>query len=298
MDTRVIKYFLTVAQTNNITHAAQQLHITQPTLSRQMIDLEKELGVTLFDRKQRRIALTIALTSEGVLFQQRASTILSLLDQTKQELQNTAEELTGVLNIGCVVSRVSKFVMQIVSSFQKKYPNVSFNLYDGNGDLLRQRLDSGLEDFAVLIEPVEAAKYNFIELPVHEQWGLIVKSADPLAKKQAITKSDLYKIPLIAPTRNIVRDEISDVLKLDQTKLNIMATNNLPSNAYELLKAGNYYMLGIEGIVNSFHDPELTFIPFSPHKETGHVLAWRKNTVVTPVMEKFLQEFADLTEKF
>lgn len=259
-----------------------------------MIDLEKELGVTLFDRKQRRMALT----SEGVLFQQRASTILSLLDQTKQELQNTAEELTGVLNIGCVVSRVSKFVMQIVSSFQKKYPNVSFNLYDGNGDLLRQRLDSGLEDFAVLIEPVEAAKYNFIELPVHEQWRLIVKSADPLAKKQAITKSDLYKIPLIAPTRNIVRDEISDVLKLDQTKLNIMATNNLPSNAYELLKAGNYYMLGIEGIVNSFHDPELTFIPFSPHKETGHVLAWRKNTVVTPVMEKFLQEFADLTEKF
>lgn len=294
MDTRVIKYFLTVAQTNNITHAAQQLHITQPTLSRQMIDLEKELGVTLFDRKQRRMALT----SEGVLFQQRASTILSLLDQTKQELQNTAEELTGVLNIGCVVSRVSKFVMQIVSSFQKKYPNVSFILYDGNGDLLRQRLDSGLEDFAVLIEPVEAAKYNFIELPVHEQWGLIVKSADPLAKKQAITKSDLYKIPLIAPTRNIVRDEISDVLKLDQTKLNIMATNNLPSNAYELLKAGNYYMLGIEGIVNSFHDPELTFIPFSPHKETGHVLACRKNTVVTSVMEKFLQEFADLTEKF
>ena len=294
MDTRVIKYFLTVAQTNNITHAAQQLHITQPTLSRQMIDLEKELGVTLFDRKQRRIALT----SEGVLFQQRASTILSLLDQTKQELQNTAEELTGALNIGCVVSRVSRFVMQIISNFQKKYPNVSFNLYDGNGDLLRQRLDSGLEDFAVLIEPVEAAKYNFIELPVHEQWGLIVKSADPLAKKQAITKSDLYKIPLIVPTRNIVRDEISDVLKLDQTKLNIMATNNLPSNAYELLKAGNYYMLGIEGIVNSFHDPELTFIPFSPHKETGHVLAWRKNTFVTPVMEKFLQEFADLTEKF
>lgn len=294
MDTRVIKYFLTVAQTNNITHAAQQLHITQPTLSRQMIDLEKELGVTLFDRKQRRIALT----SEGVLFQQRASTILSLLDQTKQELQNTAEELTGALNIGCVVSRVSRFVMQIISNFQKKYPNVSFNLYDGNGDLLRQRLDLGLEDFAVLIEPVEAAKYNFIELPVHEQWGLIVKSADPLAKKQAITKSDLYKIPLIVPTRNIVRDEISDVLKLDQTKLNIMATNNLPSNAYELLKAGNYYMLGIEGIVNSFHDPELTFIPFSPHKETGHVLAWRKNTVVTPVMEKFLQEFADLTEKF
>lgn len=293
MDTRVIKYFLTVAQTNNITHAAQQLHITQPTLSRQIIDLEKELGVTLFDRKQRRMTLT----SEGALFQQRASTILSLVNQTKQELQNTEEELTGVLNIGCVVSKVSKFVMKIISNFQKKYPNVSFNLYDGNGDLLRQRLDAGLEDFAILIEPVEAAKYNFIVLPVHEQWGLIVKSSDPLAKQSSITKKDLYKLPLIVPTRNIVRDEISDVLKLDQTKLNIMATNNLPSNAYELLKAGNYYMLGIEGIVNPFHDPKLKFIPFSPHKETGHVLAWRKNIVVTPVMKKFLQEFANFAEE-
>ena len=292
MDTRVIKYFLTVAQTNNITRAAQQLHITQPTLSRQIIELEKELGVPLFDRQQRRMTLT----NEGALFQQRASTILSLVNQTKQELQNTEEELTGVINIGCVVSKVSKLIMKIISNFQKKYPNVKFNLYDGNGDLLRQRLDSGLEDFAALIEPVEAAKYNFIVLPVRERWGLIVKSSDPLAKKKSITKDDLYKLPLIVPTRNIVRDEISDVLKLDQTKLNIMATNNLPSNAYELLKTSNYCLLGIEGIVDSFHDPKLTFIPFSPHKETGHVLAWRKNTVITPVMEKFLQEFATLAE--
>ncbi|MBD7894651.1 LysR family transcriptional regulator [Limosilactobacillus sp. Sa3CUN2] len=292
MDTRVIKYFLTVAQTNNITRAAQQLHITQPTLSRQIIELEKELGVTLFDRQQRRMTLT----NEGALFQQRASTILSLVNQTKQELQNTEEELTGVINIGCVVSKVSKLIMKIISNFQKKYPNVKFNLYDGNGDLLRQRLDSGLEDFAALIEPVEAAKYNFIVLPVRERWGLIVKSSDPLAKKKSITKDDLYKLPLIVPTRNIVRDEISDVLKLDQTKLNIMATNNLPSNAYELLKTSNYCLLGIEGIVDSFHDPKLTFIPFSPHKETGHVLAWRKNTVITPVMEKFLQEFATLAK--
>lgn len=180
MDTRVIKYFLTVAQTNNITHAAQQLHITQPTLSRQIIDLEKELGVTLFDRKQRRMTLT----TEGILFQQRASTILSLIDHTKEELQNTEKELTGVIKIGCVVSKVSKFVMQTVYKFQKQYPNVKFNIYDGNGDLLRQRLDAGLDDLAVLIEPVEAAKYNFIVLPVREQWGLIVKSSDPLAKKK------------------------------------------------------------------------------------------------------------------
>lgn len=293
MDTRVIKYFLTVAQTNNITHAAQQLHITQPTLSRQIIDLEKELGVTLFDRKQRRMTLT----TEGILFQQRASTILSLIDHTKEELQNTEKELTGVIKIGCVISKVSKFVMQTVYKFQKQYPNVKFNIYDGNGDLLRQRLDAGLDDLAVLIEPVEAAKYNFIVLPVREQWGLIVKSSDPLAKKKVITKRDLYKLPLIVPSRNIIRDEISDVLKLDQSKLDIRATNNLPNNAYKLLKESNYYVLGIKGIIDFLNDPSLSFIPFSPQKETGHVLAWRKNTVVTPAVEKFLQMCAEQLAK-
>lgn len=289
MDTRVIKYFLTVAQTNNITHAAQQLHITQPTLSRQIMELEKELGVKLFNRNQRQMSLT----NEGVLFQQRATTILTLLEQTKDDLQNTEQELTGVINLGCVVSRVSQYMMKKISAFQSNYPNVKFNLYDGNSDLLRERLDAGLDDLAVLLEPVEAAKYNFIVLPVRERWGLILKKSDPLAKRKVVTKEDLYKVTLIAPARNIIRDEISDVLKLDQTKLNIMATNNLPNNAFALLKASNYCTLGIEGVATAINDPTITFIPFSPHKETGHVLAWRKNTIITPVVEKFLQMFAD-----
>ena len=239
----------------------------------------------------------MTLTTEGILFQQRASTILSLIDHTKEELQNTEKELTGVIKIGCVVSKVSKFVMQTVYKFQKQYPNVKFNIYDGNGDLLRQRLDAGLDDLAVLIEPVEAAKYNFIVLPVREQWGLIVKSSDPLAKKKVITKRDLYKLPLIVPSRNIIRDEISAVLKLDQSKLDIRATNNLPNNAYELLKESNYYVLGIKGVVDFLNDPNLSFISFSPQKETGHVLAWRKNTVVTPAVEKFLQICAEQLAK-
>lgn len=187
--------------------------------------------------------------------------------------------------------------MQTVYKLQKQYPNVKFNIYDGNGDLLRQRLDAGLDDLAVLIEPVEAAKYNFIVLPVRKQWGLIVKSSDPLAKKKVITKQDLYKLPLIVPSRNIIRDEISDVLKLDQSKLDIRATNNLPNNAYELLKESNYYVLGIIGVVDFLNDPNLSFIPFSPQKETGHVLAWRKNTVVTPAVEKFLQMCAEQLAK-
>lgn len=165
MDTRVIKYFLTVAHTNNITKAAKQLHITQPTLSRQIMDLESELGVTLFDRQQRRMELTQA----GVLFQRRATTILQLLDQTEAELlRQDSDELTGTINLGCVVSSVSPYLMGLVDRFQQSHSAVRFNLFDGDGDFLRRQLDEAATELACLIEPVEAAKYNYLVLPSRE----------------------------------------------------------------------------------------------------------------------------------
>lgn len=290
MDIRVLKYFLTVAQTSNITKAAQQLHLTQPTLSRQIMDLEKELGVPLFDRTNRHLTLT----PEGTLFEQRSKNIITLLNQAKDELQNTEKELSGSINIGCVVSSISPYVMKLISKFQENYPNVLFNIYDGNSDLLRQRLDAGLDDLTILLKPVEAAKYNFIELPIKERWGLLAKAGDPIANKKVITRSDLYRLPLIVPVRNIVRDEISDVLKLDQTKLNIKATNNLPNNALQLLLTGNYYSLAIEGVASSYPNSTIKFIPFSPSTETGHVITWRKNIVLSPTTEKFLQTITEI----
>ncbi|WP_283620973.1 LysR family transcriptional regulator [Limosilactobacillus avium] len=285
MDTRVLKYFLTVANTNNITKAAKQLHITQPTLSRQIMELEKELDVALFDRTQRQLQLTKA----GVLFQQRATTLLQLVDQTKDDLHQQEKELVGSVNLGCVVSLVSPFMMKMVNDFQKEYPGVRFNIFDGDGDALRRQIDEGRLDLACLIEPVEAAKYNYVVLPIKEQWGLLMRSDDSLAQRTAISKNDLYKLPLILPHRNIVRDEVSDILKLDQTKLNWMVTNNLPSNTIELIRSGNYYAIGIKGIQALSADPEIAFIPFTPKKETGHLLIWRKNNMLAPAAERFLQ---------
>lgn len=289
MDTRVLKYFLTVANTNNITKAAQQLHITQPTLSRQIMELEKELDVTLFNRNKRRMQLT----STGVMFQQRVTTLLQLLNQTKSELHQLTDELTGSINLGCVVSSVSPFIMQLVQQFQKANPKVIINIFDGDGDVLRRQLDDGTNDLICLIEPVEAAKYNYVVLPCQEQWGLLMRADDALNRRDGITKEDLYKLPLILPHRNIVRDEVSDVLKLDQTKLNVKATSNLPSNMVELVRTGDYYALTIKGLLEIFRDPELAFVPFYPHKVTGHVIAWRKNSVLAPATEKFLQFVAD-----
>ena len=290
MDTRVIKYFLTVAQVNNITKAAKQLHITQPTLSRQIMDLEKELGITLFDRTQRKMELTQA----GVLFQRRATTLLQLIDQTKDELhKQNYNELSGTINFGCVFSSVSPFMMDLVDQFLQRQPAVQFNIFDGDGDFLRRQLDEAATELACLIEPVEAAKYNFLVLPKREQWGIILRTDDPLAQKESFTRDDLYKLPLVIPHRNIIRDEVSDILKLDQRKLNIRASNTQPSNTMELIRTGHYYGLGIKGVADVFQDPHITFVPFSPTTTTGHVLVWKKNRQLSTAAEHFLQFVAD-----
>lgn len=289
MDTRVLKYFLTVANTNNITKAAKQLHITQPTLSRQIMELERELDTTLFDRNQRHLQLT----KSGVLFQRRAATLLQLIDQTKDDLHQQKKELVGTVNLGCAVSSASPFLMNLVDQFQQKYPVVRFNIFDGDGDVLRRQIDEGTVDLACLLEPVEAAKYNYLVLPFKEQWGLVMLKDDPLAKHGTVSRENLYKLPLILPHRNIIRDEVSDVLKLDQTRLNIKASNNLPSNVLELIRTGHYYAVGIKGVVDVIKDPTLAFIPFSPKKQTGHVVVWRRNNILSPAVEKFLQFVAE-----
>lgn len=285
MDTRVLKYFLTVTKTNNITKAAHELHITQPTLSRQIMELEHELGVTLFDRQNHHLQLT----KQGTLFQQKATLLLSLLDQAKQELRTSGNDLMGTINLGCVVSNASPYIMKKVAAFQEQFPEVQFNIYDGNGDLLKQRLDAGLEDLVVLLQPIEAAKYNYVVLPIQERWGVFMRRDSRLANKEHITKTDLYQLPLILPVRSIVRDEVSEVLGLDQQKLTVKATNNLPSNALELLRTGKYYEIGIQGVSKVYRDPQIKFVPFSSRKETGHVIAWRKNSSLSPATTRFLQ---------
>jgi DNA-binding transcriptional LysR family regulator len=286
MDIRVLKYFMKVAETNNITRAAEQLHVTQPTLSRQIMDLEKELGVQLFDRQHRQMSLNQA----GLLFHQKVTTLLALLEQAENELHQQENNLTGIISLGIVETGVGKYMMDMVAKFREEHPGVQFALFDGDGDSLCERLDQGLADIAVLVEPVEAAKYNYIRLPVKEEWGIIMQKDDPLAQRDVLTREDLYKLPLIMGRRGIMRDSVSDVLKLDQTKLHIPITVNLPLVSRDLIVNHHYYHLGIRGVYEMYKDPELVFVPFSPRKTSGHILAWRKNIILSPAVEKFLQQ--------
>lgn len=289
METRVLNYFLMVAKTGNVTKAAENLHITQPTLSRQMVDLEDELGIKLFDRSNRRLDLTHA----GVLFQERARMILNLIDQTENELNEQGDELSGTIHLGCVESSASIFIMQMVKKMQEKYPQVKFDLYTANGDDLKERLDQGLLDLALLIEPIEATKYNYFVLQIKDTWGIITRKDDEIAKKKAITASDLYKLPLTFVTRNLVRNDLADVLKLDINRLNILLNCNLPGNALQLVKMKGYYMLGLKGVMEMSDDPELAFVPIKPKKEIGHLIVWRKNSLVSPATERFIQLIND-----
>lgn len=285
METRVLKYFLMVAETNNITEAARRLHLTQPTLSRQIQDLEKEIGVALFDRDRHQLRLNAA----GILFKQRATTILQLFDHAKQELVSNQNELSGVINLGCVESSVGPWLMKQVEVFQKIHPAVRINLHDGDGDSLKNRLDEGLLDLAILIEPVEAAKYNFLALPIKERWGLIMSKMVPEARLKTIDQATLTKLPLIIGRRSIVQDDLAETVNLKRDDLNVKVTINLPSVSKDLLLTGEYYHLGIEGVFKQFHDQRLTSVPLNPLIVSGHLLVWKKQQVLSNTATAFLQ---------
>ncbi|MBP2057745.1 DNA-binding transcriptional LysR family regulator [Lactobacillus colini] len=289
MDTRVLKYFIAVAKLGNVTKAAEQLHITQPTLSRQINELEKEIGVDLFDRVNHRLVLT----KSGALFQQRAQTILDFILQTKSKLQNQDNDLSGTIRLGCVESSVSIFAMNMIEKMQRKYPHIKFDIYTANGNDLKEKLDQDLLDLIILIEPIEAAKYHYLQLPNKDQWGLIVKKDSKLAKKDSITAKDLYHIPIAFTKRNLVRDELIDILKLDANKLNLRSTHNLAGNSLLLVKSGLFSMVSIKGILDVYNSEGLSFIPFKPFTLANHITAWKKNSYLSPATEKFIQLIAE-----
>lgn len=191
MNTKVLKTFLTICRVGSITKAAQLLYISQPALSRQIQDLEEELGCKLFDRSKRQLALT----ESGFLLQQRAQEILNLDERTKKELRENAGFLSGELRIGCVESSAVRFLADKFQAFRATYPQVQFELYSADGDDIRSALDHDRIDMGILLEPVEAAKYDAIDLPVADRWGIVVREDNPVASK---TFADGKQSPLFA----------------------------------------------------------------------------------------------------
>lgn len=205
MEIRVLRYFLTVVREESITKASEVLHITQPTLSRQLAQMEEDIGVKLFDRGTRKIKLT----NEGILLRRRAEEILQLVDKTEKELVEQEEQVEGKISIGCGEIAAVQLLPKIIESFRQKYPRVTFDIFTATADLVKEQMDKGLLDIGLLLEPVDMVKYEFIRLNIREKWVVLMKSDDPLSKKETVSAKDLSVLPLILPRRMNVQSELA-----------------------------------------------------------------------------------------
>ena len=284
MEIRVLRYFLTVVREESITKAAEVLHITQPTLSRQLAQLEEMMGVKLFIRGTRRITLT----SEGMLLRRRAEEILELVDKTEQELLEQEEQVEGVVSIGCGDLKAVQRLPKLIRTFHEKYPRVTFDLYTAAADHIQDRMDRGLTDLGLLLEPVDMGKYDFIRLEGEERWVVTMHPDAPLARKEAVTVEDLKGVPLILPRRLNVQSELANWFGEAYEDLDVLFTSNLPSNSSIMAHNRLAYALVICGSTAFWDQEKLTFRPLEPDLKAGCALAWKRRQPFGAAAEKFI----------
>lgn len=284
MELRVLRYFLIVARVENITHAATLLHITQPTLSRQLADLEKRLGTKLFIRGKSKITLT----DVGMLLRQRAEEILMLADKTENDFKNQNNLVGGTISIGSVESLASNIILKSLKDFNQKYPEVGYHIYSGTGDDIKERIDKGLLDVGILLEPIHIEKYDFIRLPQKERWGVLTKTSSPLAQKAELTSKDLQGVPLLISSRAVVQNEIANWFADEYAHLNMIGTYNLISNVVNLVEDGLGTAICIEGVNTMKRSDQLCFIPFYPELQFPTVIVWKKHKIFSQSAIRFL----------
>ena len=285
MEIRVLRYFLTVVREESITKAAEVLHITQPTLSRQLAQMEEEIGVRLFDRGTRKIRLT----NEGLLLRRRAEEILQLVDKTEKELVEQEEQVEGKISIGCGEVASVQMLPDLIRNFHQKYPLVTFDLFTANADVVKEQMDKGLIDLGLLLEPIEMGKYEFIRLDMKERWVVLMPPDDPLAGKKYVKAGELAGLPLILPRRMQVQSELASWFGDYYKNLNILFTSNLSTNGAVMVSRGLAYSLVIEGAVPFWDSSKIVCRPLYPELMTTCVLAWKREQPFSLAATKFIE---------
>lgn len=282
MELRVLKYFLMAAREENITKAASLLHITQPTLSRQLIQLEKELGVTLFHRSNHNIILT----EDGMLLKRRAQELISLSEKTVQELSHKEQALSGEIAIGCGETKSMLFLAEQIRTFQQIYPLVQFHIHSAIADEIKERIEKGTLDAGLLTEPVDIGKYEFFRMPQKERWGILIRKDAELARKETVCPKDLIGMPLLMVKRELVKNELASWFGDYYEKMQVAATYNLIVNAAAMVKTGIGAALCFDFGMQFYDD--LCFVPLTPRLETGSVLVWKKNQMMGAAVKQFI----------
>ena len=285
MEIRVLRYFLTVVREESITKAAEVLHITQPTLSRQLAQMEEEIGVRLFDRGTRKIRLT----NEGLLLRRRAEEILQLVDKTEKELVEQEEQVGGKISIGCGEVASVQMLPDLIRNFHQKYPLVTFDLFTATADLVKEQMDKGLLDLGLLLELIEMGKYEFIRLNMKERWVVLMPPDDPLARKKYVKADELAELPLILPRRMQVQSELASWFGDYYKNLNILFTSNLSTNGAVMVSRGLAYSLVIEGAVPFWDSSKIACRPLYPELMATCVLAWKREQPFSLAATKFIE---------
>lgn len=286
MDIRVLQYFLAVAQEESITGAAESLHVTQPNLSRQIKELEEELGAKLFIRGNRKITLT----EEGVLLRKRAGELIDLFEKTRSEFRETREIVSGDIYIGAGETEAILLLAQAAREIQATHPHITYHIFSGNDVDVTERLDKGLLDFGVLIEPADIKKYDYIKLPHTDTWGVLMRKDSHLSGKAAITPEDLWNLPLILSRQSMQQNQITSWLRRKPETLEIVGTYNLIYNVSLMVRAGLGHALCLDGLINTTGDSDLCFRPLSPRLEVGLNLVWKKYQIFSRATELFLNQ--------
>lgn len=288
MEIRVLRYFLAIAREGSITNAANFLHVTQPTLSRQIHDLEEELGQKLFVRGSH----SMALTPEGMILRKRADEIVSMVDKTEAEFNSMENSVGGDIYIGGGETEAMKLIARVAKDLRESYPDIRYHLYSGNSEDVTERLDKGLLDFGILIQPANITKYDYINIPAKDTWGVVMRKDSPLAKMDTIKKEDILNLPLIcsrqAMTHGREGNEFADWFGADFDRLNVVTTFNLFYNAAIMVDAGVGYAITIDKLANTSENSNLCFRPLEPKLEAGLNIVWKKYQIFSSAAEIFL----------
>ena len=281
MELRVLNYFLAIAREENFTKAAQQLHITQPTLSRQIAQLEEELGVDLFVRSNHNIILT----EDGMILKRRAQEILSLADKTKRDFLHKDENLEGVISIGSGEFLSTRCLTDCIAQFRRKHPLVRYEFYSGNAGNIRDQIERGLLDIGLMSEPIDIRKYEFISMPIKEEWGAFVREDSPLIDKDFIAPQDLVDIPLILPLGDFAESHIGKWFGEYISQIDVIAKGNLLYNEAMMAQSNIGAVIGIR--LKSNYD-RLRFIPLNPSLKIDTALAWKKEQIFSAATTAFI----------
>lgn len=293
MEIQVLRNFLAVAREGNITNAANHIHIAQPSLSRQIKNLEKELGQQLFVRGSH----SVSLTPEGMILRKRAEDVIAMVDKIEDEFYTMGDSVSGDIHIGAGETYVFRYIVDILKNLQKDYPNIHYHLYSGNAAEVTERLDKGLLDFGLLMQPADITKYDYFNLPEKDVWGVVMRRDSVLAGKEIIRCQDLEGLPLICSRQSIQTMERNTFVEWFDGKLeqmNIIATFSLVYNAALMVQQGLGYMITVDNLVNTAVNPDLCFRPLSPKLEAGLTIVWKKYQYFSSAADLFLERLRSI----